>query len=209
VGRYDFHSCLGLLEESRRNYEKAYSHYVKVYRYFFFEENYKKLVNYTHCHGRFVRRMFERMLALTSVMGKNEQWMDILRCIISPLEEKSIKNHDRNKRHFLVCDDIEEAYLKEPDKYVFIKQLGYIIEQCLINVSSRLPIEAISSFIGEHTRIFSRMFVLEAFRATLLTYSNNARIYHITNDMVLNDQVASFEAIYQQRIKGFPPRLHC
>jgi len=53
------------------------------------------------------------------------------------------------------------------------------------------------------------MFVLEAFRATLVTYSNNARIYHITNEMVIQDQVNTFENIYQFLLRGFPPGLKC
>lgn len=86
IKKYNYNSCLGFLEETRKKYEEAYDYYVKVYRHFFFEENYKKLISISHCHGRFMRRIFERMLTLTSVMNKNDQWMEILKCIVSPLE---------------------------------------------------------------------------------------------------------------------------
>ena len=87
--------------------------------------------------------------------------------------------------------------------------MGEIIEQCLINVSNKVPIETISKFIGEHQHVFSLMFVLDSFRTTLLTYSNNAKIYILTNEMVINDQIAKFEEIYQNLIKGFPPSNKC
>jgi len=47
-----------LLEETMQNYEAAYKYYSKVYRHYFFEENYKKLMRVVHCHGRFMRRIF-------------------------------------------------------------------------------------------------------------------------------------------------------
>jgi len=70
--------------------------------------------------------MFERMLSITNILGNDERWMEILRCIINPLEEKSVKSHHKGKRDQLVCDDIEEVYTipKEREKYGFIKQLG-------------------------------------------------------------------------------------
>lgn len=53
------------------------------------------------------------------------------------------------------------------------------------------------------------MFVLESFRATLTTYSNNARIYNITNHMVINNQVDNFNGIYQLLMQGVTPGLIC
>ena len=135
-------------------------------------------------------------------MNKDNQWMEILKCIIRPLEEKG-------KNKALVCDDIQDIYAIVGKDHPSLRQLGEIIEQCLINVSNKVPIETISKFIGEHQHVFSLMFVLDSFRTTLLTYSNNAKIYILTNEMVINDQIAKFEEIYQNLIKGFPPSNKC
>lgn len=202
IKQYDFNSCLGLLEQARKNYQQAYEYFIKVYRHFFFEENYKKLINFRQCHGRFMRRIFERMLAITSVMNNDQQWMEILKCIITPLEEKGIIRT-------YVCDDIQDVYTKVGKTQPFLRQLGEIIEQCLINVSTKIPIEAISTYIGQHPYVFSRMFVLESFRTTLLTYSNNANILSATNEMIINNGVSTFEDIYQLLIKGIAPETKC
>lgn len=103
--------------------------------------------------------------------------MEILKCIINPLEEKG-------KIRQYVCDDIQDVYTKVGKSHPFLRQLGEIIEQCLINVSTKIPIEIISTYIGQHSYVFSRMFVLEAFRTTLLTYSNNSKLFSTTNEMI-------------------------
>jgi hypothetical protein len=54
-----------------------------------------------HCHGRFMRRIFERMLTITQKLNTEQQWKQLLTCVISPLEQKSkVRNHSS----LLVCD---------------------------------------------------------------------------------------------------------
>ena len=50
-------------------------------------------------------------------MNLNEQWMEILKCIINPLEEKG------KIKHF-VCDDIQDVYSIVGTKHPFLRQLG-------------------------------------------------------------------------------------
>ncbi len=70
IETYQYFSCLGFLEETRKNYKIAFKYYEKVYKHYFFEENYKKLVKVIHCHGRFMRKMFQRMLFIAQIQNK-------------------------------------------------------------------------------------------------------------------------------------------
>lgn len=178
----DAYSSLGLVEETdaekrqerlNSHYVMAYKYYSKVYRHYFFEENYKKLMRVVHCHGRFMRRIFERMLAIAQKLNSEGLWVDLLTCVVTPLEERSSYGS-------IVCDDIQEVF-KKKSSHPFLVQLAEILELCLINVSNRVPIARISEFIGQHRYIFVKEFVLSSFRSTLVTYSKNAYIYLLAN----------------------------
>jgi hypothetical protein len=142
-----------------------------------------------HCHGRFMRRIFERMLTIAQSTDTESLWIDLLSCVVTPLEEKSILGYG------MVCDDIQDVY-KKKSNHPFLQQLTEILELCLINVSNRIPISKISEFIGAHKEIFVKDYVLNSFRSTLVTYSKNAYIYLLANEMIIKDQVSQFDQIY-------------
>jgi hypothetical protein len=68
--------------------------------------------------------------------------MDLLTCVVTPLEERSNNGG-------MVCNDIQEVY-KKKSNHPFLQQLSEILELCLINVSNQVPISIISDFIGKH-----------------------------------------------------------
>ncbi len=51
-------------------------------------------------------------------MNTEEQWMEILKCIISPLEDKSLTHK------IYVCDDIQDVYEKTGKTHPFLRQLS-------------------------------------------------------------------------------------
>lgn len=125
----------------------------------------------------------------------------MLSCVIAPLEEVSkVKPRSGLK----VCDEIQDIYEKKSQQ-PFLQQLGEILEECLVNVSSRLPIATISAFIGKHAYLFSKTLVLNSFRTTLATYSKNAHIFLLANQMVVDEQVAQFNKLQSYHIQGIVP----
>lgn len=95
----------------------------------------------------------------------------------------------------MVCDDIQEIYEKKSN-HPFLQQLGEILELCLVNVSNKIPIARFSLFIVAHGALFVKEFVLNSFRSTLMTYSKNAYIFVLANEMIVHDQVSQFDQIY-------------
>ena len=61
IEEHRLESCLGYLYELELNYHKAFNSYVIVYNEYF-KSNFIKLISFQHCHGRFMGRIYERML---------------------------------------------------------------------------------------------------------------------------------------------------
>lgn len=47
--------------------------------------NTHKLALKQHCHGRFLRQIFNQMLDLCQLMNTVEQWMRLLKAVLEPL----------------------------------------------------------------------------------------------------------------------------
>jgi len=49
------------------------------------EINVKKLALVQHCHGRFLRQIFNQMLEICQQINTNQQWMKLLGAVLQPL----------------------------------------------------------------------------------------------------------------------------
>lgn len=78
-----------------------------------------------------------------------------------------------------------------------------------MQVSQRIPIADISRFIGEHTTLFGKTFVLNSFRTTISNYSKNAAVYMLGNETIVNEQVSTFEGICQRMTTGMAVGSTC
>lgn len=46
------------------------------------ELNVKRLVMVQHCHGRFLRQIFNQMLDISQKINSNDQWMSLLHAVL-------------------------------------------------------------------------------------------------------------------------------
>lgn len=72
-----------------------------------------------------------------------------------------------------------------------------------------MPISVISKFIGEHSSLFNKTFILNSFGSTLKTYSKNSHIYILANEMLERDQTSELTKIYENKVHGLTVNAKC
>ena len=63
IEKYEYRSCLGYLYDRQFREKEAFEEYSLVYAQYF-KQNFYKLLNHQHCHGRFMTKIYKNMLQI-------------------------------------------------------------------------------------------------------------------------------------------------
>ena len=99
-----------------KDLDKAFESYKLVYNERM-EVNVRKLVLVQHCHGRFLRQIFNQMLDICLKINTNRQWMSLLEAVLEPLIEE---NKFVRRKKEAVIDLIQKVYSANPN-HAFIQ----------------------------------------------------------------------------------------